>query len=93
VQSDLEELFNLVTLLQPGQLKTLRAFRREHLARGDRCQPRNPEELRRRLADVMVRNRRATTPVALTRRIARTAAVEPTPAEREFSAGLSDFLA
>ena len=36
VQNDLEELFNLVTLLQPGQLKTLRAFRREHLARGDK---------------------------------------------------------
>ncbi len=92
VQNDLEELFNLVTLLQPGQLRTLRAFRREHLARGDRRQARDPDGLRRLLADVMVRNRRATTPVALTRRIARTVVVEPTPAERDLYVGLSDFL-
>jgi len=92
VQNDLEELFNLVTLLQPGQLKTLRAFRRDHVARGDRRQPRDPEGLRRLLADVMVRNRRATTGVALTRRIARTVAVEPSPPEQALYAELSEFL-
>jgi SNF2 family DNA or RNA helicase len=92
VQNDLEELFNLVTLLQPGQLKTVRAFRREHLARGDRRQPRDPEGLRQLLADVMVRNRRATTSVALTRRIARTVVVEPRAAERDLYAGVSEFL-
>ena len=92
VQNDLEELFNLVTLLQPGQLKTLRAFRRDHVARGDRRQPRDPEGLRRLLAEVMVRNRRATTHVALTRRVVRTVSVAPRPAEHELYAGLSDFL-
>jgi SNF2 family DNA or RNA helicase len=92
VQNDLEELFNLVTLLQPGQLNTLRAFRREHVARGDRRQPRDADGLRRLLAEVMVRNRRATTPVALTRRVARTILVEPSPAERELYSGLSNFL-
>jgi SNF2 family DNA or RNA helicase len=92
VQNDLEELFNLVTLLQPGQLKTLRAFRRNHVARGDRRQPRDPEGLRRVLSEVMVRNRRATTLVALTRRVARTVIVEPTAAEQELYIGLSDFL-
>ncbi len=92
VQNDLEELFNLVTLLQPGQLRTLRAFRRDHVARGDRREPRDPEALRRLLAEVMVRNRRATTEVALTRRIARTVLVAPGAAERELYAGLSDLL-
>lgn len=92
VQNDLEELFNLVTLLQPGQLKTLKAFRRDHVARGDRRQPQDPEGLRRLLSEVMVRNRRATTPVALTRRVARTLLVEPTAVERELYVGLSDFL-
>ena len=57
VQNDLEELFNLVTLLQPGQLKTLRAVRRDHVARGDKRQPQDPEGLRRLLADVIIRNR------------------------------------
>jgi SNF2 family DNA or RNA helicase len=92
VQNDLEELFNLVTLLQPGQLSTLRAFRREHVVRGDRRQPRDAEGLRRLLGEVMVRNRRATTPVALTRRVARTILVEPSPPERELYSGLSHFL-
>ncbi len=92
VQNDLEELFNLVTLLQPGQLRTLRAFRRDHVARGDRREPRDAEALRRLLAEVMVRNRRATTQVALTRRIARTVVVAPGAAERQLYEGLSDFL-
>jgi SNF2 family DNA or RNA helicase len=92
VQNDLEELFNLVTLLLPGQLRTLKAFRRDHVARGDRRQPRNPEGLRRLLAGVMVRNRRATTGVALTHRVARTLLVDPNPPERTLYAGLSDFL-
>ncbi len=92
VQNDLEELFNLVTLLQPGQLKTIRAFRREHVARGDRRQPRDPEGLRRLLAEVMVRNRRATAQVALPRRIARTVIVEPTREEQALYAALSDCL-
>jgi SNF2 family DNA or RNA helicase len=92
VQNDLEELFNLVTLLHPGQHKTLRAFRRDHVARGDRRQPRDPEALRRLLAEVMVRNRRATTDVALTRRVARTLVVQPSAAERDLYGGLSGFL-
>ncbi len=92
VQNDLDELFNLVTLLQPGQLSTLRAFHRDHVARGDRRQPRDPEGLRRLLTDVMVRNRRATTAVALTRRVARTVTVTPTSAEQALYTELSEFL-
>src|SRR5439155_5174262 len=48
--------------------------------------------LRRLPAEVMVRNRRATTGVALTRRVARTLVVQPSPAERELYAGLSELL-
>jgi SNF2 family DNA or RNA helicase len=92
VQNDLDELFNLVTLLQPGQLSTLRAFRRDHVTRGDRRQPRDAEVLRRLLTDVMVRNRRATTMVGLTRRVARTVTVTPTSAEQALYAELSEFL-
>ncbi len=92
VQNNLEELFNLVTLLQPGQLKTLRGFRRTHVARGDKRQPKDPEALRSLLSEVMVRNRRATTLLALTRRVARTLLVTPSPGERALYAGLSDFL-
>ena len=92
VQNDLEELFNLVTLLQPGQLKTMRAFRQDHVARGDKRQPRDPETLRRLLSEVMVRNRRATTDVSLPRRIARTVVVEPTAQEQALYTDLSNYL-
>ena len=92
VQNDLDELFNLVTLLQPGQLSTLRAFRRDHVARGDRRQPRDPGGLRQLLTDVMVRNRRATITMALTRRVARTVTVAPTSAEQALYTELSKFL-
>jgi SNF2 family DNA or RNA helicase len=92
VQNDLEELFNLVTLLEPGQLKTLKAFRRDHVARGDRRQPKDAEGLRRLLAGVMVRNRRATTAVGLTRRVARTILVDPDPPEQALYADLSNVL-
>jgi SNF2 family DNA or RNA helicase len=92
VQNNLEELFNLVTLLQPGQLKTLRGFRRTHVSRGDKRHPKDPETLRRLLSEVMVRNRRATTPLALTRRLARTLLVTPRSGEQVLYSGLSSFL-
>ena len=57
-QNDLLELYNLVTLLKPGQLYTDREFKEKFLKRGDRRQCRDPEALRELLAQVMVRNRR-----------------------------------
>src|SRR2546430_16023681 len=35
LQNDLRELYNLVTLLRPGQLGTWEEFRAEHLVAGD----------------------------------------------------------
>jgi hypothetical protein len=40
VENNLDELFNLITLLSPGQLKTPAAFRREFVERNDRVSPR-----------------------------------------------------
>ncbi len=59
VENDLEELYNLVTLLKPGQLATLAAFKREFVSRGDPFSPKNREQLRSLLGEVMVRNTRA----------------------------------
>src|SRR2546426_976605 len=46
LQNDLRELYNLVTLLRPGQLGTWQEFKSEHLVSGDHRQPRDPEALR-----------------------------------------------
>ena len=84
VQNSLEELYNLVTLLQPGQLPTPKEFRARFFDPRKPRQPREPEELRRLLGQVMIRNTRANSGVDLPPRRAETVLFEPTPAEREF---------
>jgi SNF2 family DNA or RNA helicase len=82
LQNDLEELYNLVTLLQPGLLSTARHFRQTFTSRGDRLAPRNLDQLQSLLTEAMVRNRRSTVGVRFTRRFAQTLPVLPVPAER-----------
>lgn len=82
VQNNLEELFNLVTLLEPGLLSTQRDFSRRFVAKGDKLTPKNVDELHSLLGEVMVRNRRSTVGLQFTRRFARTHAVVLTPSER-----------
>jgi len=65
VQNSLEELYNLVTLLQPGQLPTPKEFRARFIDPKRPRQPREPEELRRLLGQVMIRNTRANAGIAL----------------------------
>jgi SNF2 family DNA or RNA helicase len=83
VQNNLEELFNLVTLLEPGLLSTARQFQRHFVDRKDKLTPRNVDELHSLLSEVMVRNRRSTVGLQFTRRWARTERVSLTPPERE----------
>ena len=59
LQNDLRELYNLITLLRPGQLGTWEEFRAAHLVGGDRRQPKDPEALRALTHAVMIRTRRA----------------------------------
>jgi SNF2 family DNA or RNA helicase len=65
LQNDLRELYNLVTLLRPGQLGTWREFSKTHLTAGDRRSPRDPEALKELTAQVMVRTRRSSVAIAL----------------------------
>lgn len=92
VQNNLEELFNLVTLLQPGLLRTARVFQQQFVDRGDKLTPRNVGQLHDLLGEVMVRNRRSTVGLALTRRIARSESVALSPAERRLYDGVSSFV-
>jgi SNF2 family DNA or RNA helicase len=65
LQNDLRELYNLVTLLRPGQLGTWRDFRLQHLASGDKRKPKDPDALKDLTAEVMVRTRRSSVALAL----------------------------
>ena len=84
VQNSIEELYNLVTLLQPGQLPSPREFRARFINPKRPRQPREPEELRRLLGQVMIRNTRANAGLRLPPRRAETVLFEPEPAERAF---------
>lgn len=84
VQNSLEELYNLVTLLQPGQLPSPKEFRARFLDPKRPRQPREPEELRRLLGQVMIRNTRANAGVQLPPRHAETVMFAPDEPERAF---------
>jgi SNF2 family DNA or RNA helicase len=84
VQNSLEELYNLVTLLQPGQLQSPKEFRARFIDPKQPHQPREPEELRRLLGQVMIRNTRANAGLNLPPRRAETVLFQATQEERRF---------
>ncbi len=92
IQNSLEELFNLITILKPGQLKTASAFKKDFVARGSPRLPKNRARLQELLFDVMVRNTRSQVEVKLPRRHATTVKVALTPPERELYDAVSDFV-
>ncbi len=57
-QNDLIEIYNLLSLLKRGHLGTLSEFRKNFLVNGNKRQPLNPRELKRKLSEVMIRRRR-----------------------------------
>lgn len=92
VQNNLEELFNLITLLKPGQLKTSRAFKKDFVTRGSPRLPKNRSLLQELLFDVMVRNTRSQVGLSLPRRRATTIKVALSALEREVYDAVSDFV-
>jgi SNF2 family DNA or RNA helicase len=85
LQNNLRELFNLITLLRPGQLGTWREFRERFLVRGNPRLARDPEALRDLSASVMVRTRRSSVAhdLALPPRRPSHPHIELTPAEAQ----------
>ena len=94
LQNDLRELYNLITLLRPGQLGTWDEFRRRHLIAGDRRKPRDADALRGLINEVMIRTRRASVidDLDLPPRRPHHPEVRLTPAEAELYAATTDFL-
>jgi len=92
VQNNLEELFNLVTLLEPGLLSTAKRFQSHFVDRRDKLTPRHVDELHALLAEVMVRNRRSTVGLQFTRRWARTESVAPSTVERELYRDVTEIV-
>jgi len=92
VHNDLMELYELVTLVKPGLLGTPSEFRRRFVADSNARSPRHDDQLRTLLTDVMVRNTRSHTDVALPQRFATTLVLEPDESEASAYRRASDYV-
>ena len=91
IQNDLDELFNLVSLLKPGQLHTYDEFQARYVGSRDGRVPARVPELRGRLRDVMVRNRRGISFTLPPRRV-HSLPVRLSPEERRLYDDVTDFV-
>lgn len=92
VENKLDELYNLITILKPGQLKTPQAFRQQFVVRGDPRLPKNRGRLRELLADVMIRHSRGQVSVKLPPRRAHTVRLSLSPVEQALYQQVSQFV-
>src|SRR5438105_1354663 len=94
LQNDLRELYNLITLLRPGQLGTWQEFKTRHLVSGDQRRPSDPEGLRALTHEVMIRTRRSSVvyDLDLPPRRPRHPEVKLTRAEADLYDRTTDFL-
>ncbi len=81
VQNSLLELYNLLTLLQPGIFRTQTEFRTAYMTPGKPREPANRDRLRELMRGVMVRNTRALAALHLPRRHAATIRAVPDAVE------------
>jgi SNF2 family DNA or RNA helicase len=93
VENNLIELYNLITLLKPGLLATEPEFRKLHVNAAKPKSPKNPDQLRALLAEVMVRNTRSAVDVRLPHRIAASVVVTASAAEAELYERVSSYVA
>lgn len=92
VQNNLLELYNLLTLLAPGHLRTEADFKKQYVKRGNPRDARNRERLRSLLGEVMVRNTRSLVQLDLPPRYAQTILARPDEAESQLYRGLTAYL-
>ncbi|MNB92081.1 RNA polymerase-associated protein RapA [compost metagenome] len=90
VQNDLGELFNLITLLKPGQLGNQGDFAANFVV--DKRVAKNEEQLRGELSKVMIRNRRGEGPVSFTKRKVRNVSLTLSPEEQTLYDGVTAFV-
>ncbi|MCM3783079.1 DEAD/DEAH box helicase [Neobacillus mesonae] len=90
VQNDLSELFNLITLLKPGQLGRQGDFAANFVV--DKRLAKNEDQLKDELAKVMIRNRRGEGPVQFTKRKVTNINLDLSPEEQALYAGVTSFV-
>ena len=92
VENNLMELYNLITLLKPGQLQTATAFREKFMTKGDSTDPRNRALLKELLQEVMIRNTRALAGINIPPRYAQTIRIDASKEELAFYERLESLI-
>lgn len=90
VQNDMTELYNLITLLKPGQLGGEGDFTANFVA--DRRVPKNEAKLHEALGQVMIRNRRTDGGVEFTKRIVTNVPLRLSAEEMALYEGVTDYV-
>lgn len=90
VQNDLKELFNLITLLKPGQLGGQSSFQSNYVL--SKRLPKNEELLREELSKVMIRNRRGDGNIHFTKRHVQNVLLDLSAEELQLYQGVTDFV-
>lgn len=90
IQNDLKELYNLITLLKPGQLGSYRSFKTQFMQ--DKHTPKNPQKLKELLNQVVIRNRRGEGTVQFTARHVHPVVVELSDTERKLYERVTRFI-
>ncbi len=90
VQNDMNELYNLITLLKPGQLGAQGEFSANYMH--DKRVPKNESALQSTLSKVMIRNRRGEGSVQFTKRIVKNVPLELSPEEQALYDGVTQFI-
>lgn len=90
VQNDMSELYNLITLLKPGQLGGEGDFAENFVA--DRRVPKNEAKLHEALGQVMIRNRRTDGGVEFTKRVVTNVPLRLSPEEMALYEGVTDYV-
>lgn len=90
IQNDLQELYNLITLLKPGQLGGQESFQSNFII--DKRTAKNEDTLQQELSKVMIRNTRSDGNLELTKRTVRNFTLTLSPDEQALYDGVTDYV-
>ncbi len=89
LQNDLKELFNLITMLRPGQLGNYRSFKKKYML--DKRTPQNSAELKQLLGEVIIRNKHGAN-MGFTKRHVHNIPVVLSPIEQQLYDQVTSFI-
>lgn len=90
VQNDMNELYNLITLLKPGHLGQQGSFLSNFVE--DKRKPKNEQDLQKELSKIMIRNKRGDSEIDFPKRKVKNISLTLAPAEMELYEGVNQFV-